>query len=289
MSVADYYNRIKKGKDKDYCPKCRRLLNEETCLKKYGVKHPMQNKEVYQKSQKTLETHYGVRYMQQSDEIKQKTLQNNLNKFGAPYATMTEPVMEKIRSTCLQKYGVNYPMQHEGIYQKSKETMQRKYGVDNPLQYEEFVKKVKMTNLQKYGVENPMSNVEIQKKALRTMTGNNNIKTSKPQKECAQLLQEIYPNIECDVCVGPFCLDFVLNINDCKIDIEYDGSYWHNNINAQRKDMIRDKVLQKQYNFKTLRIKSGYLIPTKEQVITAVNDLINNNKNYTHIILEDWG
>ena len=105
---------------------------------------------------------------------------------------------------------------------------------------------------------------------------------------CAQLLDTIFDDVECDVCIGSFCLDFVVNINDCKIDIEYDGCYWHNNSDAKRRDIIRDKILQKQYKFKTLRIKSGYLIPTKQQIIDAVNDLIHNNKNYTHIILDDW-
>ena len=64
MQIADYYRRIKDGKNEDYCPKCRHLLNEKTCIEKYGVKHPMQDKKIYLKCQNTLEEHYGVRYMQ---------------------------------------------------------------------------------------------------------------------------------------------------------------------------------------------------------------------------------
>ena len=46
-----------------------------------------------------------------------------------------------------------------------------------------------------------------------------NVRTSKPQEEMGILLQEIYPSVQLDVVIGSFCLDFMLNINDCKIDI----------------------------------------------------------------------
>lgn len=288
MQIADYYRRIKDGKNEDYCPKCRHLLNEKTCMEKYGVKHPMQNKKIYLKCQNTLEEHYGVRYMQQSPKIKQKTIDNNIQNFGVPYAMMSDDIKQKTVQTCLNKFGVQYPMQNNEVRAKCIESMQLKYGVNRPLQCKEIMNKVKQTNLLKYGTENPMSNMEIRSKAFQTMLKNDNVRTSKPQEELGILLQKIYPLVQSDVVIRSFCLDFVLNINDCKIDIEYDGSYWHNTPEAQRRDLIRDKILQKEYKFKTLRIKSGYLIPDKQQIIDAIDDLIYNNKTYTQIILPDW-
>ena len=173
-------------------------------------------------------------------------------------------------------------------YIKSQARNLRKYGVKHPLQRDDIKIKTQQTCLNKYGCKNPMQNLEVKNKAMKTMLYGGCVRKSLSQIKCGELLQELYPGIQFDVSVGSFVLDFVLDINDSKIDIEYDGWYWHTSDEAKRRDLIRDKVLQKEYNMKILRIRSAYLIPSQEELQRAINELINQNKRYTQIVLRDW-
>jgi very-short-patch-repair endonuclease len=87
-------------------------------------------------------------------------------------------------------------------------------------------------------------------------------------------------NVPC----SSFLLDCVINVNDSKIDIEYDGSYWHQDI---RKDLIRDKIVQKN-GYKVLRIKSKNKIPNQEQIQKAIQFLLQPESYFTQIILDDY-
>ena len=62
-----------------------KLKKEQSSLKKWGVKNPMQSKEI-------------------QDKIKQ----TNLKKYGVEYAIQNEDVKRKSKETCLEKYGVEY-------------------------------------------------------------------------------------------------------------------------------------------------------------------------------------
>ena len=54
--------------------------------------------------------------------------------------------------------------------------------------------------------------------------------------------------------------------NDIKIDIEYDGWYWHKN---NKRDKARDSYVANR-GVKILRVKSGSLLPKDEELIGAV-------------------
>ena len=285
-SVCDYY-RCHDDDLGDFGPKCRHIKSELTCYKHYGVKHPLQSPEILKKSQDTLYKNYHVKYTLRSPEILDKFKQTNLNKLGVFYPMQSESVKNKSKLTNLHKLGVEYPMQSELVKEKSKITNINKYGVEYPNQSDIIRNKTIQTNLLKYGYPNPLMDPEIQHKVMLTFASRDKI-TSIPQEKCAQLLKEIYSEqLTCDVVVNNFCLDYVLNINGCKIDIEYDGWYWHHDKYAKHRDFKRDKILQK-LGYKTLRIRSAYQIPDKNQIIDAVNTLINTESNFEEIILDDW-
>ena len=77
----------------------------------------------------------------------------------------------------------------------------------------------------------------------------------------------------------------MVNINDCKIDIEYDGQYWHTLDNQIYKDRIRDNYLIEQ-GYKILRVKGNRKIPTKEQLQEGIDYLVKDNHTYAEIILD---
>lgn len=285
--VADYYKCHDENLG-DFCKECRHIKIKKSCLKNFGYEHPLQNPDIYKKSQVTLKNNYGVEYALQSEEIKSKVKETTYKNYGVNCSLSSEIIKEKSRQTCIQKYGVEHAMKLKETQDKMKCTNIQKYGVEYATQNKEVYDKIVNTNLKKYNTSNPMKNSEIKQKAMNTMLNENGIKISKPQLKCGDMLERIYPNLKRDVVVGSFCLDFLIEINNCKIDVEYDGWYWHSSKESKRKDLIRDKILQKDYNIKTLRIRSAYLIPTEEQIKNAMNELIKENKNYTQIILSDW-
>ena len=99
-----------------------------TCLKKYGVENPQQNKEIRDRTSKTCLLLYG----QSGFNIQQALITN------------------------LEKYGVENPQQNKEIRDRTAATNIKRYGQDgfNPVT-------TKMTMMERYGVENALQNPEI--------------------------------------------------------------------------------------------------------------------------------
>ena len=72
--------------------------------------------------------------------------------------------------------------------------------------------------------------------------------------------------------------------DEIKIDIEYDGSYWHRD---QQCDIRRDKFLRDN-GFKILRIRSSHKIPTEKELFSSIEYLLNTDCCFKELILSDW-
>ena len=134
----------------------------QVCLKKYGVKIPIQSKEIQEKRNQNCLNKYGVENIAQLKETKEKYKQTCLKKYGVsnPFKlektkinSHSKEAKEKQRKTCLKKYGVENSFQSIEVRNKYKENYKRKYGVENPFQNKEIIKKIKQTCLKKYGVD----------------------------------------------------------------------------------------------------------------------------------------
>ena len=84
---------------------------------------------------------------------------------------------------------------------------------------------------------------------------------------------------------GIYSLDCFLELLDCKIDIEYDGWYWHQFIKNHDKD--RDDFVNKQ-DIKIIRIKAGRIIPTKDELLFLINKVVNEDLLYYEKIYPEW-
>ena len=144
--------------------------------------------------------------------------------------------------------------------------------------------KRKETCIKKYGVENPMQVEEIRKKFNESLSKNGSVPTSSQQLKIYEMIKNEYENCEINYPISWFNLDCYVKINDVNIDVEYDGWYWHQDI---YKDIKRDNIIYKK-GFKVLRIKSGYAIPSKEQLFEGLRILSETDKNYYEIIMEDY-
>ena len=262
MEYRDYIKKIS-NKEKIACSNCKRKKSKETCIKKYGVPNVSQCEEIKNKREKTFLKKYGVKNPFECEEIKEKIYETNLKKYGVKFSSQNEQTREKFINTCINKYGVS-----------------------NPNKTKEVKEKIKKTNLEKYGVEYTMQSKEIKRKAIETLCKNSNVPSSKQEIELYNMLCDIYGDNNCkkDFILDRIIMDCMLKIKNIKIDIEYDGWYWHKD--RLEYDMKRDYFV-KSKGFKILRIKGNYKLPKKEQLVEAIDYLVNNNSyNHKDIILD---
>lgn len=110
---------------------------------------------------------------------------------------------------------------------------------------------------------------------------------SKPQEAVYHLLRGCGRRLK-EKKISRWWIDIVLLIEGQKIAIEYDG--WHYHKNRQDKDRQKRKYLR-EHGFKTLRIKGGSDIPTKERLMAALDKLTDstNKRLWYEIALPGWG
>lgn len=252
---------------KDCCSKCRQQKAKDVYLQKYGVSHASQLESTKEKRRETMLDKYGV------DNI----------------AKLPETI-EKMQNTCIERYGESNYQKTNTCRERIKETCLEKYGVDNPSKDKSIKQKKIETSLVHYGTISPMQNEDIKNKCLSnrniTLYKNGNVPTSTQQLKLFNLLDDYGFNVELNYPVGKFSLDIALFKDDIKIDIEYDGWFWHQD---PTKDKIRNNILIKKFDWKVLRIKSANLLPTENQLFDAIKSLLNTSSTLEEIVLDDWG
>lgn len=304
------YERFKQ----DLCPECsakkRREKAEKTCLEKfgfhtpleskeiqakieatnlqlYGVKRPMESEFIRNKGQQSFQEHFqGAKMLTQVFELQEKAKNTIRERYGVENVAQSEEIKEKIKQTCIQKYGKENPSQVVEIRAKIEESFYEKFGVVNAMQIPENVEKASQTCYANYGVYHPLQNPDILSKMIDTFNRNGTCKTSVPQEELYSKCKDLFS--DCEVYINyPFkyyTLDIMIIKNDIKIDIEYDGWYWHKN---NKRDKARDSYVANR-GVKILRVKSGSLLPKDEELIGAVQLLLTTEKNKSEIVLSDW-
>lgn len=280
---------------------------KQTCLEKYGASTFLASPYARNKINITVKEKYGVEYIGELDFVHTKAKHTNLERYGVEAPSQSKEILEKIQNTCMERYGTKTTLENEKILEKIKQTNLLKYGVENVFSSKEIQDKIKETNLEKYGVPNIMQSIVVQKKAKNTMLErygyeyvlqvpelrekifetmriNGNTPTSSQQLSVYNMIKEKYPNAILNYPFNKFSFDVFLLCDDIKIDIEYDGWYWHQD---KQRDRRRDEYVKSQ-GFKILRIKSGNKLPAEEQLFEAINKLVKTNYKYTEIILDDW-
>lgn len=165
---------------------------------------------------------------------------------------------------------------------KGKDAMLKKYGVTNPTEIKGIREKIKNTCQNRYNVDNVLELDWVQEKIQKSLFERGKVRTSSQQVKIYELLKNDFNTCILNYPYGSLFLDCYIEINNIKIDIEYDGWYWHQN---KQKDIKRDKFLEKN-GFKILRIKGHSKIPSKKELKSSINELINTNKYFIELIIE---
>lgn len=245
----------------DCCAQCKDIKFKQTCLDKYGVNNVSKVK-----------------------EIQNKRIQTFINKYGCKNPFQANECKEKTKQTWLEKYGVEYANQNIDVRNKMLNTLTKRYGVINPGQIPEVKEKVKQTCLKHYGVPYSLQADEVRQSIVQTLYRKGTVPTSKAEQQMCDLLIKMFGNDKCfpNYPLDRINMDCMVNINDSKIDVEYDGWYYHKD--KQDYDNRRDIFVQSN-GYKVLRIKGNYQIPTEEQLQEAINYLVKGNL-YAEIILD---
>lgn len=280
----------------DCCIKCQSLKNKLCCLDKYGVDNGSKVKETKDKIKRVFQQKYNVDNISQLDSVKTilskkakanaVTAENTrkttmLNLYGVTNAMFSEELVKRQQQAIFDKYGVYHPKQNKEIKQQEKEHNIEKYGVPYVLQVPEIRQRIEATCMKKYGTRCCLSNEEIRTKIAQTLVNNGSVPTSSQQLKLHQMLIELYGACELNVPCGRSVLDCVIQVNKIKIDIEYDGAYWHQD---KQKDRRRDEYVKSQ-GYKVLRIISDRTLPTQEQLAEKIDFLISTKYKFTSINL----
>lgn len=193
----------------------------------------------------------------------------------------------KYKDSCMAKYGVKNALQSKEIQDRIKETNEKRYGKGNVAHTPEIAEKIKNKNIKKYGVPYVFQAEEVISKIRQSLYKNNVVPSSKPESSVCDLLESIYGIDNCyrGYPVDRINMDCMINLGTDKIDVEYDGWYYHKD--RQEKDKRRNYFLIKQ-GYKVLRIKGNKKddIPTKEQIIEAIDCLVKGNQSYIEIKMD---
>lgn len=187
----------------------------------------------------------------------------------------------KYKKTMNERYGVDHPYKIEAVVDKAKGTNRMKYGVDWGLCSPKIHNKIQNTMMKKYGKKYPLQVDRFLEKQLKTraITGST---ISKPQRKLYELLKEYYGDTKLEVPCDKCSLDCVVSVGNINIDVEYDGWYWHQD---KQRDRRRDNFI-KTKGYKILRILGNKKddIPPIHVLIESINKLIDRN-NYIEITM----
>lgn len=282
---------------------------ENTSIEKYGVTNFTKTDEYKMKTIQTNNEKYGADSYTQTEEYKSRVRITNIEKYGEENVARVEKFKEKARQTTLERHGVEHALQNTEILARVMATNNERYGGNSPACSKEVMDKVRATNLERYGVETALQNEGVRQKAINTTLQrygvkyasqspiiqekiaqtyyrNSSIKTSSQQVAIYELLHNEGYNVELNYPVSRISTDIGLFINDIKIDVEYDGWYFHKD--KQNEDRKRDEFLKSQ-GWKILRIKSRRKLPTMKELQYAIDKLVNTDRSFTQIKLDDWG
>lgn len=219
------------------------------------------------KSAQSVERIYGKGYRGQ--KIKEFAIRT----YGVDNIAKVDEIKKKIAKTNMENIGYTTHL----LVPENREKMAIANG--NP----DVIERRKETNLRLYGYVAPMADPNFRRELAISFYKEGKGPLSKQQKKLWEMLKEIYGSCELNYPCDIYSLDCVVIINGIKINIEYDGRYWHEN--KQERDEKRNKIVIA-HGYKVFRIISSRLLPTKEQIEENINILLNTDKDIIYLELK---
>jgi hypothetical protein len=251
------------NKSPDHVSNCKK-----TFIEKYGVENPSQLNEVKEKKKKTTLKNYGVEHALQSEEIRNKFKETCLKRYDAGSPLQSDKIKEKVKNTCLERYDVSRVTKLDQYKNKQKETCLKRFGTEYASQNEKIKNKMSNKSLTRFYYYLKNNNIIKPNFKFEEYIGSENYKKyswkcckcetnftdhidnghipkcptcypkivcmSKPEKEVSDFCKQYYPNLieNSRSIIPPLELD--IYIPEKKLAIEFDGLYWHSEINGNK-------------------------------------------------------
>ena len=201
-----------------------------------------------------------------------------LLRYGVSHYQQTEECKSRKRNVCLSRYGVDNPSKVKEIQDKKVATNIKKFSADWYVASDKF----KEYCIERYNVDNPMKCKEIKDKSVESLFKNGNIPISSEEIKFGDILKKKYGDKNCISCYrdGRFIFDFLLLVDNMKIDVEYDGAYWHSF--RKEYDRKRDEVI-KSHGYKIFRVVSNGEMPSCSAIEEAIEFLSIDGNDFTRI------
>ena len=238
-------------------------------INEYGLAKPREL--INAAIERTNMAKYGVKTTAVLPEVVEKRIATNLERYGVENPVATEEVRAKIKNVCLEKYGAECSLSNPAVRAKAKETLERKYRCENGSQThlsEESIKVLSSRdNLREFMITNNIHTVRELTLALGRGSMPKigeylhkydswdliNPKESYQEFEIMSFVRSLGVSCYKDKSVlKPYEIDCYCP--DYKIGIEFNGIYWHSNLQKEKDYHIKKSKLAEQKGVRLIHI-----------------------------------
>ena len=238
-------------------------------IAEYGIKKP--RKLIDDTIERTNMTKYGVKTTAVLPYVIQKRIETNIERYGVENPAATDAVRKKVRETCLERYGYEYAAMCPEVRQKAKETSMQRYNRENKMQAHLSEESIKILSsretLREFMVVNNIHTVRELTLALgrgsMPKVGDYlhkygswdliNPKESYQEFEIMSFVRSLGISCYKDKSVlKPYEIDCYCP--EYKIGIEFNGIYWHSNLQKEKDYHIKKSKLAEQKGVRLIHI-----------------------------------
>lgn len=250
------------------------ILQQKTCLEKYGFPFHAQSENIKLK----IKTTNNLKTKEEKEKSREKTKSTCLKKYGCEYVLQSKEVRDKTKQTNIEKYGVDCYMKTLDFKEKGK-----KHLIEHK---EEIVNKRQKTCLKKYGCIHP-SQIEEVKEKIRI--NSYNVRKKNKTLNTSQIEENFYENLlkifnkkdifrQYKESRYPFSCDFYIKSLDLFIELNFHWSHGmmpFDENNEKCINKIKKWKLKKESTFYKEAIKTW-----TERDVKKLQTAKQNNLNY---------
>ena len=310
-SCNNEVQKTKRGQWKKHCSiKCKVTHNsilgaekrKATCLERYGSTTNLTHETTKQKTKNTLLEKYGVEHPMDSTIIKEKLKNTVFKNHGVKNVSELDSVKKKKIDSYIQHYGVEHPLQSAEVQERRKINSIKKYGVDHYSKTPDFkadhpnqshilpdnFKKLKnpdwLIENEKYPCSYLAEILGVTKdtvaKSYRRFGIKKDTISSHGEISILEIIKQNYDGEvikNCRNIISPLELDIFLP--DKKIAFEYDGIFWHSELNGKDKNYHLNKTkLCENLGIRLIHIFENEWEENKNIVKSRIENIFGNSK-----------
>lgn len=281
---------------------------KKTNLLKYGVDNPSKLKKVREKAKNTMKIKYGVEYAMYSPIIKENLKKYFIEKYGVDNPLKLKETRDKIKNTMLDRYGVKYALQNKKFISKLKKTNTERYGSEFYVSTDDYKNKIKehinnknklivnddryilkksttreydiicskcnsLFNIQRQLYKNRLKNKEDICLVCNPISKN----VSVAEKEILSYIRGIYNGIILENHrINNKEIDIYLP--DFKLGFEYNGLYWHSELNKDKNYHIDKSKFFKEIGISLIQIWEDDWSSKRDIIKSMIDNKLSKSK-----------